>query len=92
MGGISKSRVADTYAAAAGGSASSKKRSEIDQLPMPLTREEIAQIKAHEARRVAQFSPRVKVASRSTATGPSMKRSTPHAGRSRRALLLHGSQ
>lgn len=91
MGGIGKSRVADAYAAAAGGSApSSRKRSEIDQLPMPLTPYEITQIKAQEARRVAQFSSKVK-APRSTATGPKMKRVTPHAGRSRRTWNLHAA-
>lgn len=90
MGSISKSRIADQYAAAAGGYApSSRKRDEAQEVAV-VDMAAVATGKAQEARRVAQFSPRVatKFATRS-ATAP-MKRTTPHHGRSRRNALAHG--
>ena len=97
MGGISKSRVADAYARAAGGSAPSRRSLPSDQVNEVAARFAIPPSRAAatfdndsetDTDRVALPGQRAAIASSSSA----LKRSTPHAGRSRRGVvgLLHG--
>lgn len=85
MGPIYKSRVADQYAAAAGGNAPSRRS---------LPAEQVVEVAATLAAPAAAAVPaNESLPERRTSTASSaLKRSTPHAGRSRRGVvgLLHG--
>jgi len=92
MGPIYKSRVADNYAAAAGGNAPSRRSLPAEQVV------EVAATLAAPASDAATFAndsqpERVVYPTRRTSAASSaLKRTTPHAGRSRRGVvgLLHG--